>query len=358
MVDGAGPWGTGPYKLVQGFSLPTKRTPLVVLEANEAYWDRARRPTLERVVFDNRLSQKKAVELVKTREGRVDLVTGLSPLETLRVAQSDFATVAKSRGSLSTMFGRINMRKTDSPWLDVRLRRALNFSIDRADLIRYAARGNGVVIPALVPVAGFGYNPDLKPYAFAPDQARRALRQAGYGDGLPLTLIAPEHLEVQALVVSKMIEQGGFKVTRQILDAVAYTRMTDLSHLDRPPEQQSWDIALSSGFDLANFAAFLIYNSFVLDGNDDWVVEQTELQRLYGRVLGSVEPAQQQTWLRRMESHTAEQAYLLFLYNPIALYAVNKDVNFVPYVNGVLNLVETSVTDQHWSVRKQPATPN
>jgi peptide/nickel transport system substrate-binding protein len=358
VVDGAGPWGTGPYELIQGFSLPNQRSPLVVLEANQAYWDTARRPRLKRIVFDNTLGQKEAVEMVKSREGQVDLVTGLSPLQTLRVAQSDFATVVKSRGSLGTLFGRINMRKTASPWQDVRLRQALNFSIDRADLTRYAAKGNGAIIPALVPVSGFGFNPDLPPYAFDPEQARRLLREAGYGDGLPLTLIAPEHLEVQASVVSKMIEQGGFTVQRRILDAVAYNRKTDLSHLDQPAEQQSWDIALSSISDLANFPVFLIYNWFVLDGNDDWVMEQAELRHLYDRVLGSVNPAQQQKWIRQMERHTAEQAYLLFLYNPIALYAVNKAVTFVPYVNGVLNLAETSVTEQHWSVRKQKATPN
>ena len=55
------------------------------------------------------------------------------------------------------------------------------------------------------------------------------------------------------------------------------------------------------------------------------------------------------------ERHTYDQAYFLFLYNPIQLYAVNKAVEFVPYVTTILNLAETSVTDQHWSVRKQKA---
>jgi hypothetical protein len=31
---------------------------------------------------------------------------------------------------------------------------------------------------------------------------------------------------------------------------------------------------------------------------------------------------------------------------------VNKAVEFVPYVSGVLKLDQTSVTEQHWSVRK------
>ena len=63
----------------------------------------------------------------------------------------------------------------------------------------------------------------------------------------------------------------------------------------------------------------------------------------------------QQGLIRQMEQHTHNQAYFLFLYNPIALYAVNKAVEFVPYVNGVLNFTETEVTAEHWSVRKQGA---
>jgi peptide/nickel transport system substrate-binding protein len=94
--------------------------------------------------------------LIKTGEGRVDLVTGLSPLETLRVAQSPFATVVKNRGALVTVFGQFNMRKAGSPWHDVRLRQAVNYAINREDLIRYAAKGNGEIIPALIPIQGYG----------------------------------------------------------------------------------------------------------------------------------------------------------------------------------------------------------
>ena len=56
-----------------------------------------------------------------------------------------------------------------------------------------------------------------------------------------------------------------------------------------------------------------------------------------------------------MERHTHDQAYFLFLYNPIGLYAVNKAVEFVPHITTLLGLTEVSVTEQHWSVRKQGA---
>lgn len=99
-------------------------------------------PRLKRIIFDNSLGQKEAVELVKSGAGRVDLVTELSPLETLRVAQSAFAKVVKHRGALISMFGQFNMRKAASPWYDLRLRQAVNYAINRENLIRYAAKGN------------------------------------------------------------------------------------------------------------------------------------------------------------------------------------------------------------------------
>ena len=53
-----------------------------------------------------------------------------------------------------------------------------------------------------------------------------------------------------------------------------------------------------------------------------------------------------------MERHSRDHAYCLFLYNPIALYAVNQAVQFVPYVSPLLHLAATAVTEQHWSVRQ------
>src|SRR5688572_15199290 len=152
--------------MVEGVSTPKQQSDRLVLEANMDYWDAARLPRLQRIVFDNTLEQKDAVELVKSGSGQIDLVTGLSPLETLRVAQSPSAKVIKARGSLSTVLGLFNMRKTGSPWHDVRLRQAVNLAINRADLIQYAARGNGVIVPALIAPQGFGYDPTLAPYPF------------------------------------------------------------------------------------------------------------------------------------------------------------------------------------------------
>src|SRR5215475_1512207 len=351
----AGPWGTGPYKLVEGFSTPDKRADRVVFEAHSAYWDPTRMPRLQRIIFDNTLEQKEAFERVKTAEGQVDLVSELSPLETLRVAESPLAQVVKNRGVLMTVFGFFNMRKTDSPWRDLRLRQAVNLAINREDLIRYAAKGNGEIIPALVPRRGFGYDPDLPAYPFEPDKARQLLHDAGYPTSRAVTLIASEELAIQATVVGKMLEQVGLTVELKLLDQVAFYQQTLVSAPEPLPAQRGWDIALTSYLDNINFPPLQIYHYFALNGAYDWSGEPPELRQLKELVLHTTDRAQQQAVIREMERHTRDQAYFLFLYNPIQLYAVNKAVAFVPYVN-MLNLAETTVTEQHWSVRKQKAT--
>src|SRR5713101_5779202 len=99
--------------------------------------------------------------------------------------------------------------------------------------------------------------------------------------------------------------------------------------------------------------ALILYSIFVLGGASDGVGEAPELRQLYEQVASAVDREQQQRLIRQMERHTRDQAYFLFLYNPIALYAVNKAVEFVPYVSTILNLDETGVTAEHWSVRQQ-----
>ncbi len=322
-----------------------------MLEANTNYWDKDNPPRLRRVIFDNTLSQEKAVELVRTGEGRVDLVTELSPLDTLALAQSRFGNVVKNRKGLASVFGQFNMRKSDSPWRDRRLRQAVNFAINRDDLITYAAKGNGQVIPGLLPPLSTGFDPELAPYPFDPEKARGLLTEARHANGLALQLIATRGLEIQATVVSKMLEQVGFKVERVVLDPVTFTRKVYLAHLDQPAEQQTWDIALWTWADPINFPLFEWFNSFALDGASDWVEEQPELRHLYDQAMSTVDQDRQRALIRQMARHTHEQAYFLFLYNPVILYATNKAVNFEPRATTILLFKKTSVTNQHWSVR-------
>jgi ABC-type transport system substrate-binding protein len=356
MLNRPGPWGTGPYQIVEGFSTVEKRSDRVVLEAHPHYWDASRFPRLHRIVFDNVLSHRDAFELVKNGEGLIDMVSEVRPVETLSVARSPFAKVVTNRGALVTMFGQFNMRKAGSPWHDVRLRQAINFAVNREELLR-DIKGQGVIIPALAPKGAFGHDPAQTPYPFDPGKARHLLREAGYAEGLMIALIAPEVLQTQTISISMMLEQAGFTVDLQVLDDVAFQQQTRLSDGDQPAAQQTWDIALQSALDQLNFPPFLLYHYFALGGPYNWVTEQPQLRQLYEQVLRAVDRERQQVLIQQMERHTHDQAYFLFLYNPIQLYAVNKAVAFVPHSTTLLDLGKTAVMAEHWSVRQMGVQP-
>jgi len=140
-----------------------------------------------------------------------------------------------------------------------------------------------------------------------------------------------------------------------MLDPTVYNRKTRLTDLDQPAEQQAWDIALTSWSDGANFPAIQPYHLFALDGPYDWSSRsrnsndsmRSPTHRGSGATAGADPPDG--------TAHARPGVFSLPV-QPIKLYAVNKAVEFVPYINTQLNLTETSVTEQHWSVRKQKAS--
>ena len=353
-----GPWGTGPYQLLAGTSHSSGQTDQIVLEAYPGYWDTTRYPQVQRLVFDHTLTPKEAQERVMTSEGQVDLFVDTRPLDTLRVAQSPFARVVKERSNLTTVLGLFNTRKADSPWHEVRLRQAVNYAINREDFLHYAAKGNGVLVPALLPPGTMGFDATLPSYPFDPITAQRRLREAGPAEGLSLTLIAPEELEVQATVVSKILEHVGVAVQQQLLNRADFHKATNhwqfvfLRNYQQSAPWPTWDIALMDArMARGQHSPLILYYEYVFGGSHDWVDEAPALRQFLMQLRSTSEAAQQQAIAAQMERHIRDQAYFLFLYAPLQLYAVNKEVNFEPHPSGLLFLSTTSVTDQHWSVR-------
>jgi peptide/nickel transport system substrate-binding protein len=76
----------------------------------------------------------------------------------------------------------------NAPFKDVRVRRALNYAVDRAKLIRIFL--NDAVTPAsqFTHPDAFGYNTTLAPYAYDPAKAKALLAEAGYPEGLTVPI--------------------------------------------------------------------------------------------------------------------------------------------------------------------------
>jgi len=349
----AGPWGTGPFKFVEGSIARYKVSDRVVLEAYENYWD-TRYPKVKTVIFDNTLqkNREEAMRLCRETEGAVDIVTFIRPLDTLRVATSPFAKVVKSRDS-TQIHSAINQRKKDSKWRDIRLRKALSYAINREELMEYGAKGNAFNLGGHIPPGDRGHNPNLTLYTYDTTKAKALLAEAGYPDGFEMTLITPEAHKLEAQVMKAMYERIGLRVKLEVFSWGDWVLKVWIPPGKRA-EDQEWDVSVCYNNDWNGHsgASHLIYP--VLDASwVRWCEYDPVYEKMWKDMARTVDEAAQDEKMRQMEQYLYDRAYAVFIYSPLNLYAVNKEVNFVPEKSQTLRLKETSVTDNHWSVRPQ-----
>ena len=351
----AGPWGTGPFKLVEGGSRYGKPTERVVLEAFEGYWD-PRYPKVKRVIFENTLigNRKEAMRLCRETEGAVDIVSFIRPLDTLKVAESPFGKVVKSR-DVEILEGLLNHRKRGSKWRDIRLRKALNYAVNREELWKYGARGNAYNLEGFpIPPGGYGHNPNFTPYTYDTTKARSLLAQAGYPEGFEVKMIANEAWRLEAQIVSKMLERIGLKVSLEVLTRPEMGRKNYIPLLDKPPEEQDWDICIwNIGDYYGHTGATHLTFGYLEESEISWIEYDPLYEKMWNEMARTVDSDAQEQKIRQMAKYLYDRAYSLFIYSPLSLYAVNKQVNFVPQKYGILRLKETSVTDNHWSIRTE-----
>ena len=347
----AGPWGTGPFELVEGSVSRWKPSDRVVLEAYKDYWD-TRYPKVKTVIFDNtfRKSREEAMRLCRETEGAVDIVTFIRALDTLKVATSPFAKVVKSRDS-TQIHSAINQRKPNSKWRDIRLRKAVSYAINREELMEYGAKGNAYNLGGHIPPGDRGHNPNLTLYTYDTTKAKALLAEAGYPDGFEMTLITPEAHKLEAQVMKRMYERIGLRVKLEVFSYGDWMLKVWIPPGKRA-EDQEWDISVCYNNDWNGHsgASHLIYP--VLDASRiRWCEYDPVYEKMWKDMAGTVDEAAQDEKMRQMEQYLYDRAYAIYIYSPMNLYAVNKEVNFVPQKSQTLRLKETSVTDNHWSVR-------
>lgn len=167
------PIGTGPYKL-------TDLTPgaAVKLERFDQYYTGGQKenPKISKIHF--RILKEQNTQYAELFNGKLDWIW--------RVPKDDIARVG-SRAGLKTDsrpimrfdFLAMNVKVPNSPLADVRVRRAINYAINRKD-IRDAFRGetSPIINSACNPVQ-FGCETNVTTYGYDPAKAKALLKEAG-----------------------------------------------------------------------------------------------------------------------------------------------------------------------------------
>lgn len=230
--------GTGPYKFVEW--VPGSR---LVLSKFDDYW--GEEPLPDEVIF--RPIPEDAARVAALERGEVDVISNVPPQDASRIEATDSLELL-TVPSVRMAFFPIN--PAIEPFDDVRVRQAINYAIDRQTLLDTVLEGFGDLLPGPLQSNIFGYSPDWEPYPYDPDRARELLAEAGYADGVDVTLYSPSGRYLRDLELSQA-------VAGQLADV----------GINAEVETMEWG-TFADRYDSGEFGFYLIGRGGIVDGAD------------------------------------------------------------------------------------------
>jgi peptide/nickel transport system substrate-binding protein len=209
------PSGTGPYKLDK--IVPRERLELV---KNPDYWDPKRVPKHDRLVlYPMPEATTRAAALLS---GQVDWIEAPSPDTIPKLREAGMNIVTNAYPHIWTY--ELSFRD-NSPFKDIRVRKAANLAVDRAGLKELLG---GMMIESVgnVPPDHPWYgNPSFN-IKYDPDAARALLKEAGYDKDHPahvkIAISTSGSGQMQPLQMNEFVQQNlndvGFDVTFDVMD--------------------------------------------------------------------------------------------------------------------------------------------
>lgn len=326
------------------------RTDRLVLEANRDHWNRERGPRLERVVYRNDIAPDRALDLVCDAEGEVDIVSEVAPGDARRVEDSEYARL-EAVDAMRIVSGVINRNAEDVPLDDARARKALNMAVDRDRLVREAFAGYAHPLSGLTPHYAGGFPEGQEPYPYDPEEAKRHFNSANWPEGRALQLAATTDVEPVANMLAEDFRNAlGIQVEVTVIpdEGLLAAQRTLVEKVMPLP----FDILVHAWIDLNSDAppAFIHGSYFAADGPFRAGPPIPEFEDLMGRFATEIDPEKQAGLATEIDQFVYDEALSVFLVAPRALYAVNRNVNFVGHA-ATFELAETEVGEDHWSRR-------
>ena len=303
------PVGTGPFVFD---SLAENQT--ISFVRNDDYWGTV--PELDRLTVE--LIPDPAARTAALRSGRVDWIEAAQPDDFASLESAGFVTTGKSfdwEWSWQLMTG-------EKPFDDIRVRQAMNYAIDREAIAEDLLHGTATPAYQMFAPASLYYDEADDIYSYDPDRARQLLAEAGYPDGLEVTVgyITAGSGAMQAKAMNEALQaqlaEVGIDVT---LDPVDFSGM-----YGRLGEGNTGWQAANQAFSLEQPSSWRGF-WFGCDGNFFGYCNE-EAEALYEQALVTVDDAERTELLTEVGHLVTEDAAWLFVVNDTAPRAMSAAV--------------------------------
>ena len=318
-----GNWGTGPYILKESL----KNNCIAVLKKNPNYWEKSYPKISEIVLYSPKIFNSiDAHQIMK--QGGADIFDAVNPSMSHIIARSpDISLVMKY--PLSYLAVLFNMIKPEGVLRDIRIRKALNLSINRKILFKYVAHETARLTPFIFPLSG--HDRKIKPYPYNPKLAKKLLNETGYNSNKKLIIKIAYFTSEKKLAnaISLMLNEEGIDTVLQEYK----TRMQLYKHFinsfhgsKNPVENETWDlIIVNIGF-YSNSAVSHFGESFTSDGCCRWILPDPKADKLFFQAMQQKNLNEVNLHLEQMEEYLYDQYYAMPIYIGPSIFAVHKRI--------------------------------
>jgi len=317
------PVGTGPYTFVnrqQGVDIE--------LAANPDYWGEA--PSVAKVTYQ--FSDDSATRLAGLKSGQFDVITNLAP--------QDIGQAPNSASVQGQEHPVIILDADEGITADLNVRKALNLAVDK-DAIAENIFGGQATVDAgqLLSPSILGYNDQLEPYGYDPEEATRLLEEAGAsGQSIELIGEAGRWLKDRELLeaVAGYWREVGLDVQLEILEFGAYLDVL----FDR--ENRADAIYVSSSNDLLDPDRQLA--TYYEAGGVGSSNSNAELAELIASGRAELDPEARAAIYQEAVQIAYDEALFVWLVNNQDIYGLSENIEWQPRVDAKLLVSEMSVT--------------
>ncbi|MCP4650947.1 MAG: peptide-binding protein [PVC group bacterium] len=312
------PIGTGPYRFKRW-----KTQELIELESNHDYFEG--RPYIDKYIL--RIIPDPATMFLELQNRTIDYM-GLTSLQYVRQTETDFFKQAyqkfRYQGFLFTYLG---YNLNDPKFKDVRVRKAINYAVDKNEIINGVLLGMGSECTGPFAPRSWAYNKQIVPVAYDSDKAHQLLKEAGWylnkdgileknGELFEFTIITNQGNEERkraAEIIQKRLQKIGMKVKIKIIE---------------------WSAFINEFINKRKFEAVLLGWSLALDPDlyDIWHsskipapgfnfvgYKNEEVDKLIEKGRKSFDRAQRKEISNRLHEIIYDEQPYLFLYTPDSL---------------------------------------
>lgn len=321
------PVGSNSYKM-EGFDISRD----IELFAFEHYLPH--QPNIEKVLYH--YVQDPSTEFLMLKSFQLD-IGSLTPLQLDRQIGEEFKEHYQIIEEPAHTYSYLGFNLKRAPFDDIRVRRALNYAIDREELVDILFFGHGRVCNGPFLEGALGFNPDVATPQPDIAKAKALLKDAGFDDKNPLRLTITTNAnnptrKYAAVIIQNQLQKAGIEAKIRVMEWQSF--------LNRAVHARDFDlILLGWSLPLMPDPYNVWHSESDKKGGFNFVgYKNDEVDRLIKSSESIVDRKKLDRNFRRIFELISEDLPYIFLYIPNSITVVNKKISpVIPSIIGIMH---------------------